>query len=1439
MPPCADSTVNQCAPAESLMQASDIKCEPTCEPVTPTLMIQRNTNTRRQRKKTAENGKATIALPVSVKEESKCADVQRGTTRRNHSEKKQKGRAQRKRRNIEDNASEQMLNSGLTTESEPPSEAAPKQLDFPLTNIKTELDSSLTDNPRPRRDRKLPRKYTPAQPKDCLISYLKGLRVKNRCPKGVKTELMVDEATYAIILDEVLKAQDKHTKSQNKNPPVQIIANPDETLNAAIKEELISSRTNDIVVKESVSKKIKDTRKRKGKRAKKKVVASFVEFDEAAAPNPPVSSLNENLEQEVVVKRKGRCKRVKSELPALSAVENDKDTKLEPEDNVSVSCQTTESENCVVTYVRASRRHQGSQRLKSKENKKTSAGSLSAAHTPQTVEVVSDLKNVLMVSFEVDREAPTGHLKSGKKDMTKGRKERQTSKKKTFKGLRHLDSSEEQKPECDTRVLVNREMGVKSKIRSKRRKTKACTRFGKTSQIVKMENMFSCNEPVPACSSSIHDAAFDGVDLNTVKQEHNKSDVSELSPEEAPLSQDQPVHSDPPAAPEGKPKMKKIKKRRRRRKTRWAARKKLKRPQIIECSFPSDVEMSAFSFESSLCNSVSGDARISLTLEEESEDVKEKVTEQTQSDQADVMTANTKVKFSSKIKNYDPRSQKLKSQKPLKCSFCGRCFRHITAFTVHRRIHTGEKPYRCPTCGKNFARLYQLNLHSEIHNKSHAVCCPCCHAKFKNKDELILHFHSHMKDIQEDTTEEGAKHSQADSLDTPVGPSLNKPLRCSVCFKEFLKRATFKMHRRTRCGKPHTCSVCGKKFYQPSSLNVHEKTHWPVKPYSCTVCCRGFDKLQELKRHSQIHSGAAPFSCARCEKSFTTFALLRSHQMARACSDKEGRNRSDIDQFLVSQSAAGQIPTPVYLKCPICKQLHRHWCQYVLHLQTHTHSKSYTCETCRQQYDQAAEMRSHCLVCCRKSGEEEVCRASLGETWEEPENVPQDEDQMGQITALPQVETGEKEEVTYMGSPPPSPHDSNPSENDDFDISPPPPNSDGSDFCLTSDQASQQPSGHQSPIHRHCGRYSCGHCGKSFNRWNKLWLHRRFHRQTHRPFSCAQCDLEFRFLGSYIDHLQEHAAQMPYACPLCPDTFANNENLTVHISESHKLQDFNKCSKCGKNFSTLRNLKKHKLLHKGATSHFCLPCNLSFSSHSALKTHLKTHRVRLNVPQPAWAVEPLLFPYHCKRCTAKFSSTDLLQAHQVCHFTGGKKPESPTENVAAYIPNRIPENIQAVGSASSQQKRRLPVSNKKHLFRYPHPDRLYVVPVISSEPPVVISDTEEESPSIAASASSTVSDLPHRPGASFSCSDSNCSNIPQSSSRTSSSKNRDHSDKSLFLPGSHQHQFFDVSRASDSDSLFSEEEELVEETHYCAICMETFTDISKLHEHYMVHARGI
>lgn len=486
----------------------------------------------------------------------------------------------------------------------------------------------------------------------------------------------------------------------------------------------------------------------------------------------------------------------------------------------------------------------------------------------------------------------------------------------------------------------------------------------------------------------------------------------------------------------------------------------------------------------------------------------------------------------------------------------------------------------------------------------------------------------------------------------------------------------------------------------------------------------------------KMHSGPAPFSCARCGGSFSSFASLRSHQVDRVCA-------SDIDGFLVSRCAEGQIVTPLYFKCPLCKQLHRHWCQYVLHLRTHTQSECSTCTTCKQQYDQAAGSRSHCAVCCTQSGEERACRSSLTEIWKEPEapearsgnRAAPDADPTAQTQTSPNSRAAE----------------------------------DASDCAsLTSPDRPPQPCRFRPGpfIRRHEMKVSCGHCGKSVNQRNKLWPHQRLRRQTSAPFSCAHCDLEFRFLGSYVDHLREHAAQTPCACPLCPVTLA-------HISECHKQHSYKKCNTCGKIFSTLGNLKRHKLLHKGANSRFCLPRDPSFSSSGASKRHLKAHRPQLSVAPPAGVVEPLLFPHHCDRCTATFSSADLLQAHQICHFTA----ESRTQT----HPGRI----------ASPQKRRLPASNKKHLFRYPHPDRLYVVPVVSSEPPVVISDREEEDQLIATS----------------------------------------------FLPRSHPDLAFSASD-SDSSEVASTESELEDEAHRCAVCTETFPDVSELHEHYVEHARG-
>lgn len=1170
------------------------------------------------------------------------------------------------------------------------------------------------------------------------------------------------------------------------------------------------------------------------------------------------------------------------------------------------------------------------------------------------------VKEQLTVTTSVVKEKVVNNQTDAVKSI---RKVGRPFKKKTLRTQKEL-SSEQQKSETDTDALVNQNVDSISKVICKRGEIKASClptpkrRPCRASQVAKIEDAVSSYEPDLAASSLTQDEPITSMDLNVVKQEQDNSEMSKAYFKKAAygdinkeVKQDESILSITPIT---KPQTKPLKKKRRRNKTGWDTKRRSKRlPSNVNYSTSvqvidhSSLDNSGLSFNSSLCNSILDGEIISLELK----DIKDHLNESQSSEVSPTngktnvnikqthtaldrsyikdMTTNTKSKHSAKLKQSITHQQKLK-KKPIECSFCGRSFRHFAALTVHKRIHTSEKPYRCLKCGKSFAQLSKLCLHSNIHKKPGVIQCPFCVCKFTNKNELMTHLKIHIKGTKKfnliNNSREGkGTHSQqkADPMDSPITPNDRTALRCSTCFKEFLNKATFKMHQQTHCeAKPFTCSICGLTFRKSSSLNVHEKTHWPVKPYACTVCGKGFVKLKELKSHSHMHSGEMPFFCANCGQAFSTLASLRSHQVSKVCfekSDKGDRNKVDIEGFLVTQGVEGQINTPMYYKCPICKQLHHHWCHYILHLQTHSKSQPYLCETCGQQYDRVTQTYIHCKVCCNLSGEERACNASLSEIWEEPETTmdqklePQldslsnDDHEISpvgnqnlqsqeQLSFSSPLETTEKEIPDMLPTPlpPRSPSPDCQSVSNYLDISPhSPSNSDcgnagsasPSVISCGSEQIDPQPPRFHSRslIHRHYGRYSCGQCGKSFNQWNKLWLHQGLHRQRGSSLSCTQCALEFRFFSSYMDHLLIHAAQRPYACPLCPKTFATEENLNAHHCECHKLRDCTKCSTCGKDFTSVRKLKRHCLLHKGISSHFCLPCNLSFPRDGALQNHLKTHRVRPSVPLPGRPIEPFLFPYHCRKCTAKFTSSDLLQAHQVCHFIAGRKPSSPPADVLSRLPIRNSgTDAQAAISESPQQIRSLPVSNKKHLYRYPHPDRLYVVPIVSSET-LVISDTEEEivvlSPFAPISTSETV--LPPvsegQPSANNDYSDQNVSNIPPSSAALYSPMIIDEPEPAHCRPTtqtdtpcrpvgdpllprtldqvpihneSHQNHEratdIDVVSDCDNDSIEAsmtlmtpKEKECSVDVHSCAVCKDIFTNISKLHEHYLDHARGM
>ncbi len=817
-------------------------------------------------------------------------------------------------------------------------------------------------------------------------------------------------------------------------------------------------------------------------------------------------------------------------------------------------------------------------------------------------------------------------------------------------------------------------------------------------------------------------------------------------------------------------------------------------------------------------------------------------------------------------------------KKPLTCKYCGVSFRHITAYTIHQRVHTGDKPYRCKICGKIFSQLSKLKSHRNVHKQDTSFPCPCCSRRFFQKDDLLCHFKVHLQESKANS--EPQKHTKS-KRNTSSNVSLENPNNygCLILKKNFVKRIKLQDHMQVHeVEKPLTCKDCGNTFWKQSSLIAHEKTHWPVKPYACSICGKGFNQLKALKKHSQDHAGETPFSCFHCSHGFSALSALRMHQASKTCiARRNDEASSNTEGFIVSQGVDGQVNTPVFFKCQICKQLFRKWCQYTLHLQTHTSSPPYICFSCGQCYEKDSEMNVHCEVCCQSSGEEKICGASLAEILQSVTQIyplkctssqslpstgfqlnsqtPSSSEQLPQLPRLMDVEPTQTRDTdlsklpkTYSAhSPIKLPNAQSPAR---------------SDVNCTSPSSSLECIEITRSIWKfkcsHCGqrferyrdlsahlqthapgfRYTCAHCGQFFERWSKLWLHQQRHRLKSRCYSCTQCNLQFRFFSSFREHMIDHAGQRPYACPLCPKTFIQEASLHAHQCESHKLCKSLKCDVCSKTFSSLTNLIKHSLLHNGSTSHVCLLCNLSFTNTRVLKEHLKTHTTHHGPALPDIPSKPLDFPHKCKRCKASFSTGDLLYAHQIRHSRDAKTHIRPAVLPTSKLSNSCCNDTPSTHRNHISNLKLDGIPNDDSLYVYSHPDKLYVspshriqLPVINLDPdePEEVSDSQNPGPELPNSEITSQSDSTHLPQAN---SDQETTNL--------------NSSESIMMMANGQHNYSlncqrsptFVETSVDMEVEQPTQEEESEESFECADCTEKLTSVLGLYEHYILHAMG-
>lgn len=194
-------------------------------------------------------------------------------------------------------------------------------------------------------------------------------------------------------------------------------------------------------------------------------------------------------------------------------------------------------------------------------------------------------------------------------------------------------------------------------------------------------------------------------------------------------------------------------------------------------------------------------------------------------------------------------------------------------------------------------------------------------------------------------------------------------------------------------------------------------------------------------------------------------------------------------------------------------------------------------------------------------------------------------------------------------------------------------------------------------------RVECSVCHRLLKTKKTLKLHMMLHEDTGKIFECSECGFMSKQKQSMTRHqIRMHSKFADYQCPLCPKTFKFNGDLKRHHEAKHVV-DPCYCEICGKTYRNSHFLRKHRRISKShrnaytrvcygairgnqniecATSQNtgkvkrvfnCSKCKRQFSSLRLLNKHMQRH----------------LLIFNCDICGAVFKYKASFLKHQESH----------------------------------------------------------------------------------------------------------------------------------------------------------------------------------------------
>lgn len=244
--------------------------------------------------------------------------------------------------------------------------------------------------------------------------------------------------------------------------------------------------------------------------------------------------------------------------------------------------------------------------------------------------------------------------------------------------------------------------------------------------------------------------------------------------------------------------------------------------------------------------------------------------------------------------------------KPYLCLICGVRFHRKESFIPHMRVHRDKEAskcdpstgiFKCETCKKVFQDSVNLAKHMRFAHQPERFIrkCDVCEEMFPNKTALLNHkvaIHGMEKPFK--CTAEGCSkgYFTPNALSDHMICHSEAKFQCTLCPKKFKRRHNLDDHYMVhRQEKNHFCEYCGRAFVKKSSLNLHLDIHKGIKKYKCDHCDKAFCRKFARDCHLRTHTGERPFKCDICTQDFAQYSSLKCHLRAheKVNSDKVKR----------------------------------------------------------------------------------------------------------------------------------------------------------------------------------------------------------------------------------------------------------------------------------------------------------------------------------------------------------------------------------------------------------------------------------------------------------------------------------------------------------------------------------------------------------------------